>query len=261
MTEKKKKKLIVVKGFNDAPYKSHRMGFALVSPPSDGRRQCHGFITCRDQLCDILRAGALKSDVNGSYVPGVNPPMDFEKTRLLMARDIENPSTEFAGIRDKLFSGKRVINVYEKMAGWQQSTITTVNHTSKSHAWLLTGPPNWMQYSNLFSMMCLILRVACEHGPLKFSKADDLPKMWQQISYINHHDCSNWIKNCHPWFPILMKRYKDIFTQQSLKETYQSGKEDYYSRGGVYSLITGGTGNQTLTKNIKKVGKEEGLIT
>lgn len=256
----KKKKLIVVKGYDSSPYKSYTMGFALVSHPKHGRKQCNSFITCRDQLCNALRAGALGMECSSAHNPGSDPPMDFDKTRLLVARDIQDPDREFKEIREKLFSGKRVVNFYENMAGWAPSKITTVNHTSRSHAWLITGPREWMRYSNLLSMMCLILRVACKHGPIRFNNEADLVKEWQRLAKnSNDYDCSNWIKRCYKWFPVLMRRHKDIFTQDDLKVTYQASASQYYSAGGIYSLITGATNNEELTKNIKKVGREEKL--
>jgi len=257
----KKKKLIVVKGYGSSPYKSYSMGFALVSSPKDGRRQCNDFITCRDQLCNALRSGALGISCSSAHNPDSDPPMDFEKTRLLVARDIRDPDREFKDIRNKLFSGKRAINFYEQMAGWKPSTITTVNHTARSHAWLITGPKQWMTYSNLLSMMCLILRVACAHGPIKFETEDDLVKEWQRLSRnTGDYDCNNWIKRCHPWFSVLMRRHDDIFTPKSLDKTYQKSADSYYSAGGIYSLITGATNNDELTRNIRKIGKEEKLI-
>jgi hypothetical protein len=260
MAEKKKKKLVVVKGYDSSPYSSTSMGYALVSSPASGRKQCSNFVTCRDTLCDVLRAGALNEACSGHHNPGNDPPMDFSKTRLLMARDIKGGDAEFKKIRDQLFSGKRVINAYERMAGWKPSTITTVNHTSRSHAWLLTGPKEWMHYSHLFSMMCLIMRVALKHGPLEFSKASDLPDMWaDMVKRYSDYDVKNWIGKCYKWFPVLMKRHDDIFTQKTLAETYLQGRGNYYSCGGIYSLVSGSTNNPVLTKNIRKIGAEEKL--
>ena len=257
----KKKKLIVVKGYGSSPYSSQTMGFALVSSPANGREQCNEFVTCRDALCDVLRAGALDKSCSCNHNPGADPQMDFSKTRFLMARDIKGGDQQFKRIRDQIFSGKRIINAYERMAGWKPCTITTVNHTARSHAWLITADKRWMHYSHLLCMMALIMRVALKHGPLEFTNAKGLPKMWADlVSRVKDYDVSNWVAKTYKWYPVLMRRHDDIFTQTSLKQTYLSSAKSYYSYGGIHSLVSGNTQNSTLTKNINKVGREENLI-
>jgi hypothetical protein len=84
--------------------------------------------------------------------------------------------------------------------------------------------------------------------------------MWQRLIGKGGNDIG-WIKSCHEWFPVLMKRHDEIFTQKDLKDTYQENAPNgYYSHGGIHSLVTCQTGNPVLTKNIQRVGKEEGLI-
>ena len=228
-----KKKLVVVKGWGDNPYRMKSVGFSLVSSPKEGRKQCFEFVTCRDYVSDAVRAHVLDDgSVSPHYKPGMHPKIDMSKTRLLIVRDFDSDG-EKADFKARLFSGKRAVNLYEKIAGWSESKITTVNHSDKSHAWLLTGPKEWMTYSNLLSMVTLILRVTSQRltSPIEFTGEKELQKVWRNVvdGHMAGHD-NSYLRTCYPWFPVLMRNYKTIFNQ-SLREAYQEDRGHYHGVG------------------------------
>jgi hypothetical protein len=153
MTEKaKKKKLLRVTAFPGPQannYKNTSMRFALVAIQSGERKQVTNAFTCREQFCVGIR------DADG---------VDFDRTRLLIVQD----PNDFETFRDKLFTGKRMINAYEREAKWSPlSKITTVKHSAYPNAWLLTGPGEWMKTPQLMSTITFFLRLASVYGPFE----------------------------------------------------------------------------------------------
>lgn len=152
MTEKaKKKKLLRVTAYpnTNSGYSSPTMKFAVVAIQGGERKQIIPAYTCREQFCNAIKG---KSDV------------DFERTRLLIVQDPK----DFKTFRDKLFTGKRMINAYEREAKWAPlSKITTVKHSVYENAWLLTGPGEWMKTPQLMSTITFFMRLASVYGPFK----------------------------------------------------------------------------------------------
>ncbi len=217
-TAKKKKKLITVKDRSNsqgASYTSPGMRFAFVAKPkhehTDGtRQQVTGFASCRDGVCNTVRGhvhGAMKTS---TYMFGTDLPIDMENIRLLMVKNIGEKEKVDAGIRDKIFSGKAVLNLYEDLAGWKRSKITTVNHSLYGkQTWLLTGSGNWMRAANLVSMLMLIMRVASNHGPLKTDNIEELDGNWKYLCNTRPTGPDiPYIKECWKKFSLIVEHSK-----------------------------------------------------
>lgn len=250
--QEEKKKLIAVEDIikdEDSyyAYSSTAVNFALVAAPENGKRkQATRLSTCRDYLNDSIRGHIHKDRVGGCslYMYGKYPPIDMNKMRLLIVRGSGGDSKKVnTKIRNKVFSGKAAINLYEGIAGWEKSKITTVNHSKVGkQAWLMTGPGNWMKASNLLSMVTLIIRVAANNGPLKVDSLEELNAHWKKMiegeSYGVYSD-KHYLKNCHDKFELIMRHCDEIFCD-SLEENYPG--EDYegsfHSGGGINALCT-----------------------
>jgi hypothetical protein len=263
-----KKKLVAVKKYEKDGYSSYHITFSLVSSPADGRRQCFPAVSCRDYVNDALRAATLGiGGASPHYRPGVDPPIDLTRTRLLIVRDFRSKTEELTKYKEKLFSGKRIVNFYERMAGWEPSRITSVNYgnftsaKSASAAWLLTGPPEWLKYSHLLSMVTLILRVATERvgEPLNFENEAELIELWKLIAKRNGACDYGYIANCYKWFPIIMKKHKEIFTQGP-EQAFNGGPGGFHGIGGINALCTLTTENKHLTEKMTELGKLEKIL-
>lgn len=243
--------------------------YAFVSSPKEGRKQCHSFMACRDYIHEAIRSFLYKKDealCTYFYNPNEQPPIDINALRLIVTKTFKtNTNNNIDKWKQKLFSAKAIINMYENMAGWKKSKIVTVNHTTKDNVWLLTGPKEWMSYPNLVSMVTLILRVGVSYGPFKIKNASQLNKLWEDLIEKRRHNycCDlNYIKRCYPFFPILMKRYKDIFIKE-IKDVYPDKKvSSFHSRGGIVSLckFESYIEEGDLDKRLKKIAKEEGVF-
>lgn len=256
-------KLIRVEAFDKETYGANsQIHFAFMSSPEDGRKQCHKWLTCRDFLNDAMRAHVNKDnkyDFSSHYKYGENPPIDMDKLRLLVSIRFNNDKDPAINkFKEKLFAGKRIINMYEDMAGWDESRITTVHHSLREKkVWLLTGPKEWMVSSHMVSMITLILRVATSYGPLDVEDEKALAKCWKALVkghekekkggfYALDRDLSDYIKGCEAKFPLLMKNYDKIFGNIKQEELFPEKAENFHSGGGIFSLCSHGTGIKKL---------------
>jgi hypothetical protein len=266
MTEKKKekKKLVKVEGFNSGAYrqKPRSIAFSLVSNPADGRKQVMCFQTCRDYLSDALHAH-IHNGGNGVYKPGKNPSIDTDKLRLLIGRHFDNDKARDKFV-ENIFSAKRLLNFYEDVAGWNRSKITTVNHSDlKYDAWLITGPKEWVQYTNLLSIITLIFRIIGNYGPIEFSNNEDVEKWFYKLveqysrdqakSSVFQYDgdLSSYLPVCWDKFYMIMKHHKEIFTLPM--EKIFPADTGVHGVGGVVSLCKFSTGSKILDKNMKEL--------
>jgi len=266
------KKLLRIDGYNNSPYSGNLGGsmisFALVSKPTpETRRQATPLYTCRDFINDTLRATVHKA--GSSY----QASLDFNKLRLLISKGYKDRKQRYA-LKEKLFSAKRLINLYEEIAEWgATSTISTVRVKGKGQngkeklrtAWLLTGPVQWLNYSQLTSMITLIFRVAANYGPIEFRDIVTAEEWFEDLlrkygedrqSGITHmdSDLSSYLPKSYKMFYMLMKYYNEIFTD-SMKEAYPK-EGNVHSSGGIYSLCSFNTGNSGLDTRMQETWKK-----
>jgi len=271
----KTKKLIRVEPFtnedNVGVYASNRIKFALMAKNKNIRRQVAKFCTCRDYISDILRARAHDKSYGGFYNHDSKGgfAVDMSRLRLLVGRDDLDDKGQ-KDFRRKIFSAKRLINFYENEGRWSKSSvITTVrfkegdkNANRKTSAWLLTGPKEWLAYSQLVSMITLIFRIASNHGPIEFNDNDSAEKWFYKLIlkcqgnrsagvYRHDSDVVSYLPHCWDKFYMIATEYDKIFTQP-MKEAYPvSG--DVHASGGIYHLCLFDTNNKVLDNNMKKM--------
>jgi hypothetical protein len=139
----------------------------------------------------------------------------------------------------KLFNGKAALNLLEGLAGWKKSTITTVKHSNYSHAWLLTGPEEWLSQPQLLSLATWVLRLAGFSGPLNVESYDHLEKSFFDLLQDDHRGNSDTKTYCNEFWNkafVLVKYHKEIFDGISMKDAWP---KDGDSGFGAYSgLLT-----------------------
>jgi hypothetical protein len=267
-----KKKLIRVEDWpgSDSVYSNSGIMFSFVTRATDAediitRRQSTQFFTCRDHVNDALRAHVHQRH-NGVYDYGTNPPIDMEKMRMLVRRDCKKES--FDKYRERVFSAKRVLNFYENAASWPLSKVTTVKMKKKKNvaAWLITGPKQWVSYSQLMSMVTLIFRVISNYGPIEFTDNNDIERWFGNLVekydedvesgiFQQDPDLNTYLPHSLDKFHMLVTRYDDIFTQ-SVDEAYPA-EGNVHSAGGVYHLCSfQSSANPTLDKNMSAVWED-----
>jgi len=259
----KKKQLIKIEGY-DTVYKQkpHTISFSLVCRTPEGRKQAMEFTTCRDYLNDALHSRIHEGSCS-VYKHGDNPPIDLDKLRLLIGRCFDNDESRNK-FKENIFSAKRLLNSYEDAAGWDRSRITTVKHSIiEYNSWLITGPKEWVAYSNLLSIITLIFRIIGNYGPIEFSNNEDAEKWFYDLmtsyegerrdSAIFQHDSdlSTYLPACWDKLYMIMKHYKEIFTEPM--NLIFTPKMSVHSGGGIAQLCLFNTSNISLDNNMRAV--------
>lgn len=213
------------------------IGFTFVSSPNSSRQQVIEVSTCRDYVHERIR-DHIRACEDG--YDKVVPKLDFKRLRMLL---IMGPESTIE-CKANLFSAKRALNVYEKMAGWKNlSKIVSVDYKNNHKSLLLTGPGEWMGHPVLMSMLTLIIRAGMKLGPLP-SEEESLRRKWENISapaeacveLDDYHDENAiYIAKASKYFPTLMKNYKDLFTTVGPAAYADAG---HYS-GGVVAMAEG----------------------
>lgn len=261
MTEHEGKKLIRIQGFGKSSYGiSSAISFAFVSKPVDGvRKQVSNFFSCRDHVNDTLRACVHAKRNDGKY----SSEVDLTKLRLLIGKNCKGRKTRYA-FKEKLFSAKRLVNFYEKIAGWDDpSKITTVRlkDSAVKNAWLLTGPVEWLRSSHLTSMVTLLFRVISNYGPIEFTDISSVEEWFEEIMEKQKEDNASgvarmdwdlgtYLPHTYQKFYMLMKYYDEIFVDPMEASYPEEGS--VHETGGIYRLCTCNSGVPALDSRMNK---------
>jgi len=219
-----KKKLIRVKKFRTDKgdgYGFSKAQFAWMCPPIDGvRTQITPFVYCRERVTGYVHAAMNNLDYN--EFDSDREPFDRETLRILIAKDPQN----FEQFRTKLFNGKAIMNIYEDIAGWERSKITTVKHEVRNNVWLLTGPKEWLMAPQLVSAFTFILRLTAEYGPFDVDGGLDsvedeferLCKKWRGRD--GHYDVTGYLEKFKDKLYVLVKYHKELFGKDGAKKLW-----------------------------------------
>jgi hypothetical protein len=248
-------------GDTSSIYSSGSIAYALVSSPKKGRQQIHSVCTCKDFLHDVVRAYLHpdSEEASTTYYKEDSPDVDMTALRLLLTRDrFEGESVD--QFKKKIFSAKAVLNVYEKAYGWKPSKISTVVHPNFDHAWLLTGPPQWMRASYMVSLVSLILRLGGGKGPFPaFDNVKQVQAYWAKLCSNHTGGDVGLMSSVHTKLPVLFENFDDLFAKtpkELYPHTYKSGW--FHSSGGIVNFC-GFSTDMPEAKKFKKLCKEAGV--
>lgn len=250
-----KKKLLKIKalpgtrhissGYSELP--RNAIMFSMASQTEDeDRAQCIGWAYCRETLIRDI-AGNIKAAKSGS-IKNVTGLVDPNRLRLLV---LFGSSPEF---KEKLFSGKRALNLFEKAAGWEgRSVITTVNHEAyDKNVWLVTGPKEWMLHPQMLSLATWILRMAAAYGPLNTTNLLTLEKQLKDLSKGSGNSDIQYAKAFWDKAYILARYYKETFTEMDSEDTWLGGGDGEVGVGGGIMALAAGGEHNAYYKNVVK---------
>jgi len=235
MTEKAKKKkllrVVAYPGTNTNGYTCSSMRFSVLAIKDGKRKQIMPAYTCREQFCNGIRN--LRDG-----------EADFERTRLLIIQD----PNDFATFRDKLFTGKRMINAYEREAGWTPlSKITTVKHSEYKNAWLLTGPGEWMKVPQLMSTITFFLRLASVYGPFEADTVTQAEATMKRLLKESKEgkfqsktsDLVSFLPHIWDSLKLVICKHKKIFGNVKPSEAwYSDGSTGFGFASGILNFVT-----------------------
>lgn len=234
------------------PYGYKNMHFAFVSSPVNDRVQCTALAACRESVNSAGYYCRFKVPGYSIHSFDEDAPVDFEKLRLLIVNDVDKEF--YDDFKTKLFSGKALLNCYEKEMKWAPSKIATVKHPSYNNAWLLTGPKEWMSQPQLLSIATLFIRLMSVHGPLKenttFQQTEDSLKTLynnyvesmkneeESGTFTYYSDIGLYLKHLDD-IKLLLLNVKEVFNNINLEEAWSlsSNRQSFGMYSGILSFL------------------------
>ncbi|RLD63282.1 MAG: hypothetical protein DRI84_09875 [Bacteroidetes bacterium] len=209
-------------------YKYSSINFAFVSSPENGRKQATCLMTCREYV-NRAALGAATGTGDPNHDVNSDAPIDFDRLRLLIVHDPEG----WEEFRTKLFNGKACLNLLEKVNKWKPSTITTVKHDTYDHAWLLTGPKEWMSQPQMLSLATWILRLAATSGPIETANFDAFEDdLENRINMQSGSDVGLYLESFWDKLYILTKYHDQIWEGVDKDKAWINVDPDSF---GIYS--------------------------
>jgi hypothetical protein len=230
--------------------------FSIATKKDDKRYRAIDWGSCRDYIND-----ALIANINGRHTYGgtmkIGYDIDFKKLRLLVDYRDKNK-------KDAVFAAKRMIDAYEKIAGFKEKlVISSVLDGQfpklKPTVCLLTGSEEWLKCSQLVSLITLVTRIfhkISDNIPkdISFSNIKEINEFWERTIQTNKaiHDISNYASNYKRW-GILMENFAEIFDGLKTEDLYPKySMGNWHSCGGIVSLGDMRTQIKELDSRLKK---------
>lgn len=237
------KQLLIVEGLDDEITRPMECSFAFVTPIGEERKQASYFYSCRDRLHDVVSDFIFK---NGNFYNEKLPNISLTKIRLLIICDRD--STWF---KESLFEAKKVLNEYEKYVGWEQTKVTTINHSKyEKTVFMFTGSENWMLHPVLLSLFTLIIKFFTNNRVFKTGDNINIEK-----TINNAVKDREMMLKCSDKIKLIMKNYKYLFGED--QRTNFSRKDhstfDFHSKNGVIALCKEQHIDSTLFSRLKNL--------
>jgi hypothetical protein len=239
-------KVIEVDGNGKSMYgASSRISFSLISSYQEGHKQLLGLETCRDYINDCLISffNVKAGNLGTHYWTKLDPQVDTSQLYILMSKSLL-PSETKDSLHEKMCSAKRIINMYEDLAGFKKrSVLKWAKHSNKNIklCWVLTSPPEWLKSSHLVSMITLIFRVVIESKGFEGLKnINEVEERFNELcneNYKKYNDCGAYLPITWPKFRMLMEYYDEMFRSKTNDFWYPSSMvSGWHGNGGIVSL-------------------------
>ena len=253
------------------------ISFAFVSAPEDGRKQVREFVSCRDYMNDCMIQyihGRNDRKAQGFFWrEDKNAPLDLDHLKLLFSlmpifiskpEPVEKEPIEI--LRNRLYSAKRAINMYESLAGFKKKSVLTkvkVDDKKVPNCWMLTGPKEWMKSSHLVSMITLIFRVIVYEGGFEeFTTLNEVENRFEELCQGkkqllgNFTDLGGYLPQSYKKFRMLMVKYDELFGRFAHEELNPRTRiTSWHNEGGIRSFCTFSTGVKKIDDRTSKMWK------
>lgn len=246
---------------------STSIGFSLVSRNG---RLVRVVSACRDYINDCVIAylnqhkSISKSGSGIGWCKERNATIDFNSLRLLISKGVSVGVTNEI-IEARIFDAKRIINMYEELAGFSRRSKIKRVKLKGYGCWLLIGPSQWMKSTHLISMVTLIFRVVSCHGG--FNDCESLDHVEERFSKlcgsckdgtikwtIGSDDLIRLLPASWPKFRMFMELYPRMFGSKTKKFwNPEEGVGQWHGPGGIFSLSTKKMPNKSIKCHLHKM--------
>jgi len=249
-------------------YLSNNILFSIATKKDGKRYKATRWSGCRDYVNDALIANVNgRNKYNGANSIKYN--IDFEKLRLLI--DYRQKDKKAA-----IFAAKKMINAYEKIAGFQEksviSSVADVQSSSsepEAQTCLITGPGEWLKCSQLTSLITLVTRIfwrVSDNVPkdMSFEDIKEINEFWRKVVAgkfgTSCIDISSYASNYKRW-GVLMENFAEVFNGLNSADLYPKDYvKTWHSSGGIVSLSNMQTQIKELDNRLRKLFEKNQLL-
>ena len=181
---------------------------------SSDNEQCHAWIKCRDFLHDALRCHITgkKDRIYGfSYNPGVDPPLDLEKMRMMVKREPTKDELKASeSTKEMIDSALSILRCIEDYSGIEP--LSDIYCTSEDeNIYVFESAADWMESTFMISLYTFLIRLGARK--IKFEGKKELDSKLKELcagkAVSRDHDLS-YLKTVLPFIYKIAERRKDI---------------------------------------------------
>ena len=210
--------------------------YAFLSSKTNGYKQCHQWVKCRDFLHDALRSQITdkRESIYGfTYEPKVNPPVDLESMRLLVKRDaIKSETNASENTREMMNSALAMIRWMEESNGIKPLSNLYCAAGNKD-IYIFEGAADWMESTFMISLYTFLIRLGGRK--IVFKDKEDFDSKLTEFSKFSSSDHDfRYLKTIQPFI------YKIVEKRKDLKYVKEDGKRLFDDKS--ISLFHGYTG-------------------
>ena len=235
--------------------------YAFLSPKAAGYKQCHPWIKCRDFLQDAVRMFVTrkKETIYGfNYKRDDNPPIDFDKMRMLVKRKAanseKNPSEKTREIIDR---GLDMIHCIEKHGGIKPLT-NLFGVIGQKDLYVFIGSKEWMESTFMISLYTFLIRLGAKDIVFKGKKDLDanLADLSKSKKFACDHDIS-YLKDVYPFIHKIVEQRKNLrYIINGKPVIFKNMNIDrFHNYTGIVSLCKEASGNPTGVPDLEPLAK------
>jgi hypothetical protein len=239
-------------------YQVSGMQFALMSSKSNGNKQCHQWVKCRDFLGDVVRAIRTNKPCNiykFQYNPRKDPRPYTRKIRLL----VRNENVKDVEFRRDMTKAIRIINAFERKLKVRVSTL----HKNEDGTVLFEGPAFWIRSPTMLSIYTLLIRAAEIVTPSAYT-INYITKAFESIANRNSEDTTaKYMFYLYDILDLIIFNYKQIFYADSIYDpsyTMSEFTRNFHDNHGVLSLVKKRLVNAKAIEEFEKILKTKATI-
>jgi len=241
-------------------YQTIGMQYAFLSSESDGSRQCHPWVKCRDFLNDALRGyltGKEEHIYGFSYSLKDNPPIDLEEMRMLVKyKPTKNVKKGHKALEDILNCSLSILRGIEEHCGI--SSLSELRCTQDREIYLFEGSADWMGSTFMISMYTFLIRLGGRNIVFESKEGFDseLEKLSKKTKGMGDNDIY-YLQDVKEYI------FKIIENRENLKYIKEKGKHSFgnvrigtfHNYSGIVSLCKEAKGRISGVEEIARLSK------
>jgi len=248
-------------------YQKTGMVFSFVSSPTNGLKQCHEWVKCRDFLHDAVRTQITgnPSQIFGfKFLKGTNPEIDLTKMRMLVSKNgLTSSKKDIDDFTAKMKSSLQIIKCFEKIAKVKPSILKKIdtNGSSYTSIYMFIGDKMWIKSPFMVSMYTFLIRLGDKQLIFKtkeelFSALESLSKAPKPKSGENDNDLI-YLPDCYKHLFTVAEKHEKLFptNENGLHDIYSKAIDigTFHNQSGILSLARKSTSDKTFNQTLQEI--------